>query len=1061
MRMFRVTIVLAGLCAGLLITPFVSMAQDVPELVLPTGHTGIVTSVAFSPDGNYAVSGSRDGTIKLWEISTGREVRSFLGHAHLVSSVAFSPDGRYIISGSSSLNLWEVSTGRNIHSFAPGMGAFTSVAFSPDGYYVLAGRPEGTIGLWSVANLKEMHSFSGHTDVVTSVAFSPDGRYAVSGSADTTIRLWYVSTGKEERSLSVRGHKVPVYSVAFSPDGKYVIADPNGKNLTLWSVATGREVRSLSGNPGGVRSVTFGPDGEHVLAGCSDKTLNLWELRTGRRIFSLPGHTGGVTSVAFSPDGRYALSGSEDRTLKLWDLLARKEARSFAGSVSMATSVAFSPDGRYALSGCSDRTMKLWDLATGRRTRLFSGHMGRVMSVAFSPDGLYAISGSEDKTLKLWEVLTGREVRTFRGHRSGFRAGHGREITSVAFSPDGKHVLSGSKDNTLKLWEVDTGRMVRSFIGHTHWVNSVAFSPDGRYALSGSHELTLKLWDISTGQEIRTMSGNEGRIYSVAFSPDGRYALSGATCEELKLWDISTGQEVHSLKHPPTVKSVAFSPDGRYALSGSYDKKLRLWEVSTGRHVRTFSGHKWYITSATFSPDGQHILSSSEDGTMKLWEVSTGEVLLSRVQIDQTDWVVTTPDGRFDGSPDGIELLHYAKDNKSIPLDALFDRFYTPGLVAQVMSGREIAPDAPDVRKGIETPPLVTIVSPEAGQTLTKRTVEVVVEVVDQGGGVEDIRLYHNSKRVGGEGRGMKKVEGLRRTFTLSLVKGENTLRATAFSRDRTEAHPFVVIIQADIIEATADLYIVAVGIDDYENNRYDLKYCVADAQAVTHSLYRRGQDIFRRFRVDPIFDGNARQSRIVTGLRWVELEARPEDVFIFYYSGHGVMSFGSEQQEADFYLVPTDVTQMYGNDALLADKGISATQLRETCQRIEARKQLVILDACQSGAAVDTFAVRGIPEDKAIDQLSRSAGLTVIAATQPEQPAREFEKLGHGLFTHVLLQAIEGKADGSPKDGKVTVGELSSWVQDQIPELSREYPGGPQYPNVFMRGQDFPLTVP
>ena len=168
-----------------------------------------------------------------------------------------------------------------------------------------------------------------------------------------------------------------------------------------------------------------------------------------------------------------------------------------------------------------------------------------------------------------------------------------------------------------------------------------------------------------------------------------------------------------------------------------------------------------------------------------------------------------------------------------------------------------------------------------------------------------------------------------------------------------------------------------------------------------------------------------------------------------------------NERQPMDFYLVPTDMTQMYGNDSGLAEKGISAAQLRDISQRIEARKQLLILDACEAGGMVDTFAIRGAAEEKAMAQLARSAGIVVLAATGAEQLARESKDLEHGLFTHVLLQGVEGGADGSPSDGKITVFELGSYVDDQLPEINKQYSGQPQYPAVYMRGQDFPVAVP
>jgi WD40 repeat protein len=266
-----------------------------------TGHTDTVRSVAFSPDGRLLASGSDDNTIKLWEVATGREVRTLSGHGWDVTSVAFSPDGRLLASGScgkagfffpcvqGEIKLWDVASGREVRTLSGHTNWVTSVAFSPDGRLLASGSDDNTIKLWEVATGREVRTLSGHGWDVTSVAFSPDGRLLASGSCGGwglgvcvrgEIKLWDVASGSLVRTLT--GHTDWVLSVAFSPDGRLLASGAAWPDTTikLWEVATGREVRTLKGHTGSVFSVAFSPDGRLLASGSGylDYTIKLWDI---------------------------------------------------------------------------------------------------------------------------------------------------------------------------------------------------------------------------------------------------------------------------------------------------------------------------------------------------------------------------------------------------------------------------------------------------------------------------------------------------------------------------------------------------------------------------------------------------------------------------------------------------------------------------------------------------------------------------------------------------------------------------------------------------------------
>lgn len=285
------------------------------------GHSFVVNSVAFSPDSSRAVSGSFDGSVRLWDVETGKEIRQFEGHSKPVECVAYSPDGRHVLSGSqdSLMILWNVDTGREVRRFEGHTRLVTSLAFSRDGNRIISGSFDETVRVWDVQNGRELSRMRGHTDFVRCVAFSFDGRQAISGSDDGTIRLWDVQREMELRSFP--GHKGWVTSVALSRDGRYALSSSYDNTVRLWDVNDStQERRRLDGHTDRVWSVAFSPDGRRALSGSTDGTVRLWDVESGKELQRFEGHKGEVRSVVFSSDGRYALSGGTDGVMRLWGL---------------------------------------------------------------------------------------------------------------------------------------------------------------------------------------------------------------------------------------------------------------------------------------------------------------------------------------------------------------------------------------------------------------------------------------------------------------------------------------------------------------------------------------------------------------------------------------------------------------------------------------------------------------------------------------------------------------------------------------------------------------------
>jgi WD40 repeat protein len=602
--------------------------EKVGEVRRFLGHTADVHCVAYSPDGRYAVSCSGwptwDCTIRVWDVSTGKQVRKFDSLEGKVLCAAFSPDGRRILYGSDhTAFLLDVGTGKEVQRFVGHVrNGINAVTFSPSGRQVLSAGSDGTARVWDADTGKELRKFEGHRERVIQALFSPDGKRALSGALDDTIYLWDVETG--EKVQSFEGNKGGVHTVAISPDGRYVLCGSNDKPLRLWEVATGKLVREFIGHEAGVRRVAFSNDGCRAISCGADKTVRLWDVATGKELHCFTGHTDMVWGVAFSPDDRYGLSASQDKTLRLWRLPDpppdRKSAppaekvgevvRRFPINQGGVNSVAISPNGKLAATG-SDFAVRLWDMADGREIRRMEGHGSTVTGVAFSPDGkLLASSGSHDQTVRIWEVATGKELHCLRGHNA--------RVEHVAFLPDGGHVVSGGYDGTLRMWDVKTGKQVRMFEGHKGPVEGVAVSPDGRRVASGSQDGTARIWNAETGEELRQFPGHSPTVYWLAFSPDGRRLLSAEHGRTTFLWDVESGKELRQFvgRTPRFAVWTVFTTDGRRALS-SGDDGIHLWDVETGKELYRIAKPAGGIA---VSPDGHHLLFGDPNGAV-LWRL--------------------------------------------------------------------------------------------------------------------------------------------------------------------------------------------------------------------------------------------------------------------------------------------------------------------------------------------------------------------------------------------------------------------------------------------------------
>jgi WD40 repeat protein/DNA-binding SARP family transcriptional activator len=424
---------------------------------------------AFNPDGTRFITGTGDGVgFRMWDVATGQEL--FAIAPDNIATFVFSADGTRLITGSQNgtIEVWDATSGEGLLTIPTpyritNWGTFD---LSLDGKYIVAVSPERTLRMWdiSIEGSRESFTLVGLTGRLPRVEYSPDGTRIATAGPDNTALIWDSQTG--EKLVTLIGHTDTVVGIAFSPDGKRLATSSRDNTARIWDAASGKELLKFSkaghgegavgGLNRGLTDVAFSPNGEWLATAGTDGTAILWDAVTGQTLLTVSNPLG-FYRVAFSPDGRRLVTsgGNPDENgnsvYRVWDIQTGKELFSM-GTPNFSGGIAFSPDATRIVTSGFGGIVKMWDAMTGMELFRLEGHTGAVPDVEFSPNGSIIATASGDGTARLWDASTGKELLTLYGHTG--------VVSGVAFSPDGTRLVTASNDGTARVYLLNIDELI-------------------------------------------------------------------------------------------------------------------------------------------------------------------------------------------------------------------------------------------------------------------------------------------------------------------------------------------------------------------------------------------------------------------------------------------------------------------------------------------------------------------------------------------------------------------------------------------------------------------------
>ena len=499
-----------------------------------TGHTARVRAIAISPDGRLAATGSADGTLRIWDPASGREIRSYrferAGQALEVNAAEFSPDGRQLAAASagivSAINIgnWTRTdsdpddvAARELYNYA------WSVAYSPLGKTIAAGMFSGEVGLFDSATLKLIKVLRPHRANVKGLAFTPDGSTLITSSWDRTLRLLSPENG--EILADLKPHMGAVHDVRISPDGSVIATSGADAKVNITRIADIGGDRIISSET--IFSLIDG-DERIISFNSLENRFGAWNINDGKRQWSITrSGRSSVTSIS-SASGGIFIQGDSGGNVAVRNSADGTSVSEFNVFERPVIAVELAGDHQRAAATDNQGSVTVFRPADGSTVLRLAGHTSIVKAGVFSPDSRLLATGSNDKSVKVWDMNSGGMIADLRGHTEA--------VTATAFSADGRLLATGGADDTIRIWRTSDWSLVRVLAGFSNGVASIAFSPDGTRLAAATDVGLIRFWEPTGGLQVFALSASEKGILKIAFAEGGKTLVSIGLDSKIRFW---------------------------------------------------------------------------------------------------------------------------------------------------------------------------------------------------------------------------------------------------------------------------------------------------------------------------------------------------------------------------------------------------------------------------------------------------------------------------------------------------------------------------------------------
>ncbi len=1056
---------LKGFSILVLFIACLAQGQVKPDVVLTTGHNDQINAMEISPNGHFLASASNNKQVKIWDIATGMEFRTISGTAGRVEQLAFAPNNRFLAGTSfnEELLVWDIITGETIHSGIA--GSSRGIRFSKDGNQLFYINENSQISVYDfttkstsvlsdkyatdfVADINKeivyvldhqgnMHTISmtsGETITTYSLFdefnypfsnsdISPDGKYLAYGFTDDKLRIFNTEKGEFEFESEKYGSKI--VSLAIDREKPVVYVSTHDGDLILFNYRSKKVVEkgTVSNSPFRIQCVESHPDGEMVFLANND-LITMYNFKRKRMFKELAPRVSRIYNMAYDPTGHYLAVATDKLQLKIWDLNLNKVVNSIPG---------FFP--------CE-----------------------------FTPDGKSIVAMTNQINLGLFDVESGDQIKNYD---TGYEI-----IQTVAVSNDGKKLTGAGFQNKIKVWDIESTKMEVVLEGHEAGILALDFHPTKPWIVSGSLDQTARVWNYETKKELKKFEEQIISIHDVKFSPNGEQLATAAWDKTIYLRSTSDWSLDHILKeHVNIVNTIDYSADGKTLISGAgnnsvgaADNSVIIWDTKTGKSSCQFQDHRGEIIKVICDPINNRFFSASVDGAVKYSDYGTCELVATYQAIGETEFMIYTPDNYYMASRKALQGIAFRMGEKLVPFDQFHIHLNRPDIVAQRIGKsseklinlyyylykkrlKKLNLDEGSLKMDFNLPNVkietkFEIVTAEPSQKLW-------ISAWDDDYNLKSLHVYVNNVPIYGE-QGLKidgNVKSIRKEIEIPLIQNKNKILISCMNSNGVESlyEGFEIIRDTDLEKH--DLYIAAIGVSNYQDERFNLKYPTKDAQDILNK-FEESKNRYKNVHSKLLINEDVTKEGVQELAQFFS-SCTHEDFAIIFIAGHGVLNV-----DYDYFYGSYDMD--FDNPD---DRGIPYALISGLLDKVKAYQKLLIMDTCHSGeldeddieegqdpeieegdvqfrgVATNIRKKKGVGLDNSrkyteslFSDMSKGTGATVISSAGGAEYAMESDQWHNGLFTHVFIQGLNEKAGRD-----VYLSEIRAYVNEQVIELSNK----------------------